>query len=281
MPTAAMAPPPLLGGARRRRDPEDAAPPRRRSRASSWVRYTLWVLVAALLGGLAGAAYGRLNPIQYQVRSDILIESDVSLTGDLQVFEVNERDVVTQRSLLASPTVAAGASERSGLDLGEASTSTTQDSNIVSVEVVQPTRALATTALEAYVGSYLDLVAGRQRLQLESELAVVRASVQSATDELTRLDGAVGTVPVAQQAVLLSQQSAQRTTLAAQQREAVERAGRLEAALARVPVNLQRIDEAPVPEPSGLGLVQWALLGLLAGATSGMMVVLRVAERRR
>ena len=256
------------------------------ARRHASLRRTVWpsvalVVVLALLGALAGLLWGHAHPVQVQGRSDVLVESNVSLTGDLQTFEVTERDVTTQQTLIASPTVVGEASRRAEADLADAlSVSAAPDSNILTLQAVRPTRAGAREATDAYVRSYLALVAARQKLQVDAQLALARASVQSASDALTRLDAAVAATPPAQQPILLTLQSAERSSFAQQQRDGQEKVDRLQDAASRLPVNLQRVDRAPVLTSVGFTVRTWTLLGLAAGLVVAVMVVARLAERR-
>ncbi len=277
-------------GAAKRHDPvEESAPPAapgRWSRARSSVRGILGrpvavVVILTVLGALAGLVWGSANPVQYQGRSDVLVESNVSLTGDLETFEVTERDVTTQQTLIASPTVVGEASRRAGVDLSDAvSVSAAPDSNILTLQAVRPTRAGARDATEAYVRSYLSMVAARQKLQVDAQLALARDSDQAAAEALDRLDGAVASTSSAQQPVLLSLQSSERSSLAQQQRDAQAKVARLESSASRLPVNLQRVDATPRLTPSGFTERTWVLLGAAAGLVVAVMVLARLAERR-
>ena len=251
------------------------------SRVRARARPAALLLVPALLGALGGLVWGSAHPVEFLGRSDVLVESNVSLTGDLQTFEVTERDVTTQRSLIASPTVVREASRLAGTDLTDAtSVSTTQDSNVLTLQVVAPTREGARRATDAYVRSYLSLVADRQRLQVEASLALAQASASAASEAVDRLDGAVAATSPAQQPVLLSLQSAERGSLAQQQRDAQQRISQLQDTASRLPVNLQRYDRVPALSPTGFSGRTWVLLGLAAGLAVGAMVLARLAERR-
>lgn len=275
-------------GADRQVSPAEGAAeePGHRARGRSPRRRTLWrpvalVLVLALLGALAGFLWGSGHPVQFQGRSDVLVESNVSLTGDLQPFQVTDRDVTTQQTLVASPTVVAEASRRAGTDLSEAvSVSAAPDSDILTLEAVQPTREGALRATDAYVRGYLAMVAARQKVQVDAQLKLAKDSDEAASQALDRLDGAVASTSAAQQSILLTLQSAERGSLAQQQRDAQDKVARLADAASRLPVNLQRVDPAPVLSPTGFTERTWVLLGAAAGLVVAVMVLARLAERR-
>lgn len=277
-------------GTTERQDPVEGDPspdepgrraPRRSSLRAPWARSVAVVLVLTVLGALAGLVWGSSHPVEFQGRSDVLVESNVSLTGDLQTFEVTERDVTTQQALIASPTVVGEASRRAGADLSDAViVSAAPDSNILTLQVVQPTRQGAREATEAYVRSYLALVAARQKLQVDSQLMLAQDSDQAASAALDRLDAAVAGTSAVQQPVLLSLQSSERSSLAQQQRDAQDKVARLEASASRLPVNLQRVDTTPRLTPSGFSELTWMLLGAAAGLVVAAMVLARLAERR-
>lgn len=257
-----------------------------RSRGRSSRRRAVWrpvalALVLTLLGALAGFLWGSRHPVQFQGRSDVLVESNVSLTGDLQSFQVTDRDVTTQQTLVASPTVVAEASRRTGVDLSRAvSVSAAPDSDILTLQAVQPTREGAQRATEAYVRGYLAMVAARQKVQVEAQLKLAQDSDAAASQALDRLDGAVAATSTAQQSILLTLQSSERSSLAQQQRDAQDKVARLGDAASRLPVNLQRVDPAPVLTPTGFTERTWTLLGAAAGLVAAVLVLARLAERR-
>lgn len=280
---------PASGAAVRQEPAEEGTSPDARGRRT-WARSSVrgilgrpvaMVIILTVLGALAGLVWGSANPVQYQGRSDVLVESNVSLTGDLETFEVTERDVTTQQTLIASPTVVAEASRRAGVDLSDAvSVSAAPESNILTLQALQPTHEGAREATEAYVRSYLAMVAARQKLQVDAQLQLARDSDQAAAEAMDRLDGAVAFAQTAQQSVLLSQQSSERSSLAQQQRDAQAKVARLENSASRLPVNLQRVDTEPRLTPSGFTLLTWVLLGAAAGLVVAVMVLARLAERR-
>lgn len=269
---------------------EHASPPTPLQRSQSALRRLATPLVrravaavaaGAVLGLGVGVVYGVLNPRQVSASLDVLVDSNVSLTGDLQVFEVTDREVATQQTMLGSAAVAQAASRATGLDLGRASVASAQNSDVITVSTVQPTQEQASRAVTAYVDGYFAMVADKQRGQLQGALAGAQGSAQAATEALAALDAALAALPADERSDALQRQSSQRDSFAEQQRTAAQQEQRLQASLASLPVNVALVDSAPDLESTGLSPLQTGLIGGLLGGTVALLVVLRVLERRR
>lgn len=245
-------------------------------------RRVLWVVLAAAVGAVIGAGYGFVNPAAYQISGEVQVSADFDLTGGQTVGQVSPGDVATQQALLNSQSVRLSAREALPEGLGESRTTTAADSSVIGVTVTAATPELASKSIDAYLNSYLDLVASQQEAQINSRLSVLDLRAQAADGQLGQLDAAVASTPGDQRAAVVGQQSAERASAVAERLENQQRASRLRAALDQLPVNVQRLSAVDVaPQPSGLALWQWSAVGALLAAGAAVLVIMRLAERQR